>query len=69
MKVHYGFPPRLDCLSVEERGTKVYLRSYRNQIIVDVSHDGKTLVNEWVPLKTLVAALQTIPPQPQSTPS
>jgi hypothetical protein len=65
MKVKLGFPPRLDCLSVQEKNTKVYLRTHRHRINIEVIENHETVVSEWVPLTVLVEALKTIPPQPE----
>ena len=62
MKIHRGFPPRLDWIKIEEAGKVVNMSTHGHKISLTLSKNGKQQLVGWFDLKTIYDALMTIDP-------
>ena len=62
MKIHRGFPPRLDWLKIEESGKQINVSTHGHRISITLTAKGKQELVGWYDFKTLYQALMTIDP-------
>lgn len=62
MKIHRGFPPKLDWLKIEESGRLINLTTYGHKVWIKIKQDDKDLVDGVISFDELFQALSTIKP-------
>jgi len=62
MKIHRGFPPKLDWIKIEEAGKTINMTTHGHRISLALSKNGKQQLAGWFDLKTIYDALMTIDP-------
>ena len=62
MKIHRGFPPKLDWLKIEESGKLIDLTTHGHKVWIKIRQDDKDLVDGVISFDHLFYALSKIKP-------